>query len=244
LSQPKYYKSVINAAAGLFGARVVGASWGPRGVGEVLKRVKSRGFSPALVFDIGASNGQWTHECRKIFKDARYVLVDPLPSNRDALFALAHADERVNIFSGVAGTSDGFVQLHDHGDQSSILSSHDFPGVLRTVAATTVDSLFESQGRPSPVLLKADVQGYELEVLKGASRCLEAAELLILEVSFRGIYKDSALAHEIVAYVGERGFRIYEICSYLQRPSDRDLIQSDFVFVHESSSLFSRQGWT
>ena len=114
---------------------------------------------------------------------------------------------------------------------------------MRTVEATTVDSLFVVHGSRSPVLLKADVQGYELEVLKGATRCLASTELLILEVSFRKIYKDSALAHEIIAYVGERGFRIYEICSYLQRSTDRDLIQSDFVFVHESSSLFERQGW-
>jgi hypothetical protein len=73
---------------------------------------------------------------------------------------------------------------------------------------------------------------------------LESAELLILEVSFRRIYKESALAHEIIAYVGKRGFRIFEICSYLQRGTDHDLIQSDMVFVHESSSLFSHHGWT
>jgi hypothetical protein len=87
------------------------------------------------------------------------------------------------------------------------------------------------------------VQGYELEVLRGATRCLEATEMLILEVSFRRVYKDSALAHEIIAYVADRGFRIYDVCSYVQRPSDLDLIHSDLVFVSESSSLFSYQGW-
>jgi FkbM family methyltransferase len=244
LSPHRYLKSIVNAAASLVGARVVGADWGPRGVRETLKRAKARGLSPALVFDIGASNGQWTRECRQIFTGARYVLVDPLEGNREALAGLAGTDDRLTVFSGVAAASAGHMQLYDHGDQSSVLSSEDFPGVLRTVEATTVDSLFELQDRRTPVLLKADVQGYELEVLKGATRCLEFTEMLILEVSFRRIYKDNALAHEIVAYVGERGFRIYEICSYLQRATDHDLIQSDFVFVHESSSLFSHQGWT
>lgn len=244
MSPHKYVKSAINTAAGLFGSRVVNANWGPRGVRETLERVKARGFSPALVFDIGASNGQWTNECRTIFGEARYVLVDPLEVNRDALMRLARADERISIVYGVAGARPSTLEFHDHGDQSSILASDDFPGLIRTVEATTVDSLFQSQGSPSPVLLKADVQGYELEVLKGATRCLESAELLILEVSFRRIYKESALAHEIIAYVGKRGFRIFEICSYLQRGTDHDLIQSDMVFVHESSSLFSHHGWT
>jgi FkbM family methyltransferase len=244
LSPHRYYKSIFNAAAALFGARVISANWGPRGVREILERVKGRGFSPALVFDIGASNGQWTQECQKILADAHYVLVDPLQSNRKALLQMARDDNRVTVFSGVAGASPGTLQLYDHGDQSSVLPSDDFPGALRTVEATTVDALFEARGSPAPVLLKADVQGYELEVLKGAERCLKDTEMLILEVSFRKIYKDSALAHEIIAYLGERGFRIFEICSYMQRATDRDLVQSDFVFVHESSSLFSRHGWT
>jgi FkbM family methyltransferase len=244
LNPHRYVKSAINTAAGLFGARVVNADWGPRGVRETLERASARGFSPALVFDIGASNGQWTNDCRAIFKAARYVLVDPLEVNCDALMRMARSDDRITAFHGVAAAHPSTLQFHDHGDQSSILVSDDFPGVIKTVEATTVDALFRSQGSPSPVLLKADVQGYELEVLKGAASCLEAAEMLILEVSFRRIYKESPLAHEIVAYVGERGFRIFEFCSYLQRGTDRDLIQSDMVFVHESSPLFSRHGWT
>ena len=243
MSLPDILKTAVNAAAGLFGARVVNAQWGPRGVRETLQRAKARGFTPTCVFDIGASNGQWTIDCRKLFDGARYVLVDPLDANRKALSALALADDRITAFFGVAGSRSGVMPLHDHGDQSSILSSADFPGVIRSVEATTVDALFDAQQRPTPVLLKADVQGYELEVLKGATRCLASTEMLVLEVSFREIYKDSALAHEIVAYVGERGFRIFDICSYLQRSTDRDLIQSDLVFVHESSALFSRHGW-
>lgn len=243
LSLPESCKTMINTAAGLFGARVVSADWGPRGVGEVLERIKTRGFAPALVFDIGAANGQWTRDCRRIFDEARYVLVDPLESNRAALLELAR-DPRIQVFCGVAGPGAGVMQLYDHGDQSSILSSVDFPGELRTVPATTVDALFEAAQAPAPVLLKADVQGYELEVLRGAERCLAASEVLILEVSFRRIYKDSALAHEVIGYLGDRGFRIYEICSYLQRPTDRDLVQSDIVFVRESSALFGHHGWT
>lgn len=243
MSPHRYLKSIVNAAAGMFGARVINADWGPRGVREILERVKERGFTPALVFDIGASNGQWTRECKKIFANTRYVLVDPLQNNREALMQMARDDTHVTVFCGVAGASPGMLQLYDHGDQSSVLWSDDFPGAVRTVEATTVDALFQAQGSPAPVLLKADVQGYELEVLKGAARCLSFVEVLILEVSFRRIYKDNVLAHEIIAYLGERGFRIYEICSYLQRATDRDLVQSDFVFVHESSSLFKHHGW-
>jgi FkbM family methyltransferase len=181
--------------------------------------------------------------CQSLFPESLYVLAEPLDVHRQELLAMAHADRRISVWSGVAGAAAGTVQLYDHGDQSSILQSEDFPGRLTSVQSTTVDALLASHGAAAPVLLKADVQGYELEVLKGASRCLEQAEMLILEVSFRRMYQDNPLAHEIVTYVGARGFHIYDICTYLQRVSDRELIQSDFVFVHESSALLNGQGW-
>jgi FkbM family methyltransferase len=236
-------RAAVNAFGSLFGVRVVNADWGPRGVFDTLRRAKSRGFAPALIFDIGASNGQWTRECLNTFSRSRYVLVDPLESNCGTLMAMAAADDRITAWSGAAGAAPGRTEIFDHGDQSSILPSAEYSGPARTVDVGTVDQLFEAQGSPAPVLLKADVQGYELEVLRGASLCLKSAEMLILEVSFRKLYRDGALAHEIIAYVGDRGFRIYDVCSYLQRPMDSELVQSDIVFVHESSSLFSYQGW-
>lgn len=236
-------RTAVNAIAALLGVRVVNAGWGPRGVFDTLRRAKARGFAPSLVFDIGASNGQWTRECIAMFPDARYLLVDPLDCNRDALKTMAARDDRITAWFGAAGAAPGNLQIYEHGDQSSLLASREFSGPARTVEVRTVDGLFESTGSPTPVLLKADVQGYELEVLRGASRCLQAAELLVLELSYRRMYQDCALAHEVIAYVGDRGFRIYDVCSYLQRPADRDLVQSDVVFVHESSPLFRYQGW-
>lgn len=240
----KLYKSFINSLAGLFGARVISANWGPRGISETLLRARSRGFSPALVFDVGAYDGCWTRECRKIFPGCGYVLVDPLEANREVLAAMAAADPRISVWHGVAAAAAGTLRLFEHADQSSVLASEDFPGVPRTVPATTVDALFAQRGSPAPVLLKADVQGYELEVLKGATCCLVHTEMLIVEVSFREIYENSVLAHEIIAFLGERGFRIFDLCSYSQRSADLDLVQADLAFVHESSALMRRQSWS
>ena len=236
-------RGAVNAIARLFGLRVVHRDWGPRGAMASLNRVKAGGFSPALVFDIGASNGQWTQECLHIFPQARYVLADPLDTNRPALAHLAQDNPRISVWEGAVGSVAGSLEVHCHGDQSSALPSHEFDGPIRTVPMQTVDALFALQQSPAPVFLKADVQGYELEVLRGAKRCLENTELILLELSFRRLYDNCALAHEIIAYLGERNFRIYDICSYLQRPLDRELVQSDVLFVHESSAMFRNHSW-
>ena len=54
----------------------------------------------------------------------------------------------------------------------------------------------------------ADVQGFELEVLKGAEKCLKSTQLFLLEVSYLSIYEEIPLAHEVMSYAGSKGFRI------------------------------------
>jgi FkbM family methyltransferase len=236
-------RATLNSAARLFGVRIVGAEWGPRGTFAALARAKLRGFAPAAVLDIGASNGQWTRECRALFPDARYLLADPLEGNRAALATLAATDARVSVWNGAVGAHPARLPLHCHGDQSSFFASKDFAGSEASVEVRTLDSFWESGRFTAPALLKADVQGYELEVLKGASRCLESAEVLILEVSFREYYDGGALAHEVIGYLGERGFCVYDVCNYIQRPADNELVHADVMFVRRDSQLLARGGW-
>jgi FkbM family methyltransferase len=236
-------RSAVNSFARLFGARLVGANWGPQGVWTALRRAKARGFNPGTVFDVGASNGQWTRECKMIFPHASYFLADPLDANKPALIAMAKTDVRMLVWNGAIGAQAGVLPVYVHGDQSSLLSSTDFVGKPRTVEVRTLDSFWGSADFPSPSLLKADVQGYELEVLKGAGRCLASAEMVLLELSFRRYYEHGALAHEVVSFMGERDFPIYDICTYIQRPADNELVHADLMFVRRDSQLLSHEGW-
>jgi hypothetical protein len=42
----------------------------------VYEDFKARGFAPALIFDVGASDGWWTEQLRPIFPHARFVQVE------------------------------------------------------------------------------------------------------------------------------------------------------------------------
>jgi FkbM family methyltransferase len=235
-------KAALNQIAGVFGARLVGANWGPRGFKAALERARSCGFSPQTVLDVGASDGTWTRECRTIFPDAIYFLADPLEENRSALDAFAGANNRLHIWHGAIGAQHGEMSLTIHGDQSSFLDSAEFGGSKRIVPVRTLDSFIDEVKFRAPVLLKADVQGFELEVLKGAARCIEMTEAMLLEVSFRRIY-DGPLANDVITKATNLGFRIYDIVTYSQRGSDSELAQADIVFARESSQLFSNERW-
>jgi FkbM family methyltransferase len=236
-------KTAVNALARLFGVRLVNAKWGPRGFRAALEKMRAQGFWPATVIDIGAFDGQWTQECRQVFPGARYFLVEPLEEYRPMLERLALSDPRVEVWHGALGAAAGRLDLWAHADQSSFLRSNDFPGERRSVEIRTLDSFIDAAGLTPVILMKADVQGYELEVFKGASRCLEMSEVLLIEVSFRRFYDDCPVAHEVIGFLGTKGFRVYDICTFVQRAADNELIQCDIVFVREGSKLFAREGW-
>lgn len=225
-------RGAVNAALRPVGLRLVSAGWGPTGFAASLVKLKARGWSPRQVIDVGAWTGTWTAECMTIFPDARYLLIDPLPANRAALAAFCASHPNAAAWSGAAGAAAGTLRLYEHADQSSAFraSSPDWRGAPVTVEMRTLDSFLDGGETAPPQLIKADVQGYELEVLRGGSRSLATAEAVLLEVSFRELYEGQPLAHEVIGYLGERGFAVADICSYSQA-ADGSLLQSDLLFV-------------
>ena len=239
-----FFRSATNALLNPLGLRVVSARWGPRGALDALRRARAQGVAARQVVDVGASNGIWTRDCLSVFPDARYLLVDPLPGNQPALAALAAERPQVRVWQGALGSQPGVLDLHVHGDQSSFLPSASFPsGSSQAVEVRTLDSFLGGDLLQAPDLIKADVQGFELEVLRGARQCLKTAQLLLLEVSYRRIYQNLPLAHDVIAFAGSEGFRIYDICTYSARPSDGELTQSDLLFAREDSPLFANENW-
>ena len=101
--------------------------------------------------------------------------------------------------------SKGVLNLHDvdnnTGQSSSLLEPYLHQEIGKQtieVEITTADILFKND----PVdFLSIDVQGYELEVLKGASNLLNNVNTIITEVNRTEQYKDCALIQDIDIYL-------------------------------------------
>lgn len=225
------------------GLRVVNANWGPRGFAASFFAARRHGFQPATVIDIGASNGKWARECQSIFPRADYFLIDPIPDNESHLRRFAAGRPNVAYWCGALGASDGYVDIYLHGDQSSVLRSKDFQGEALAVQQRTLDGLAREKKFRAPLLIKADAQGFELEILRGATECLNRCDMLLLELSIQRLYEGSCVAHEVISYLGEFGFQLFDVTSYVQRPHDQLLAQMDVVFVTSHSKLVEHIGW-
>ena len=124
-------------------------------------------------------------------------------------------------------------------DSSSLLpitelQEQTFPGthaVEKRSVATGPLSLAMGELGGDCVLLKLDVQGFELEALKGCKDFLSEVSVVYCECSFSELYTGQALAPEIDEYLRQFNFRLLTL-NNPQLGKDGSVMQADFVFVN------------
>lgn len=206
-----------------------------------LHQIRKVGFVPQTAIDVGVAYG--TFELYETFPEAYQLLVEPLQEYEGVLKEIG-AKFRGSYVIAAASDKAGSVTLNVHPDLpgSSILHQSEgahADGVPREVPTVTLDHLALEKKLSGPYLLKADVQGAELQVLSGAPKILKETEVVILEVSLLQGYKGVPQFYEVVSYLKERGFVVYDIFGGHIRPLDGALAQIDLAFVKEDG-LFRR----
>ena len=193
----------------------------------------------ATVLDVGANRGQFALLALERFPAASVHSLEPLPRAFAVLEALASDEARLRVHRFAAGAEAGTAVLHvsRRDDSSSLLPITDrqvaFAPGSRERGRIDVElrTLDEMAGTTllRPLVLKIDVQGGELEVLRGAGRTLESTDALLIECSFVELYAGQALAYEVIAHLAERGFRLAGAHDPEYGPDGR-CIQADLLF--------------
>jgi FkbM family methyltransferase len=212
-----------------------------------LERLAKVGFQPAQIFDVGAYEGEFAKCCLGIWSNAKVACFEPLEHKVIQLQQLASRNPARQVFPGLLGAKAlDKIPFHESETGSSVLVDHspqNFPVTFQPVR--TVDQIVQEHfGDRSPDLLKLDVQGYELEVLKGAEKSLPNMQAILAEVNLLDIYKDVPLFAEVVAWLNDRDWVAYDICALTRRPLDQALWQADFIFVPRNSPLRANKRWT
>jgi FkbM family methyltransferase len=212
---------------------------------QILLQAKAVGFDPQTVVDVGAAYGSFACQCSTVFPNARYLLVEPLEEYRPLLEKLRKTIPALQCVFAAASSSSGEIEINVHPDlvgsslYCEVEKETDVNGVPRRIRSVTIDHVLREACAKGPFLLKLDVQGAELDVLKGAEGVLRECQYVILEVSFFRFFQDGPDCCEVIAYMKEQGFVPYDIVGLQYRPLDQALSQADIAFVKEAG-LFRR----
>lgn len=205
-----------------------------------LRQLAAMGVSPRTVVDVGAAHG--TPALYETFSSARHLLVEPLAEFEARLRAVAAKLSDAVVVMAAAGPSEGSIELNVHPDLvgSSAFredEDSDVNGDRREVRQVTVDQVVASTGSSGPYLLKVDTQGYELDVLRGATAVLADTDAVLLEVSLFRFFDGGPDLAEVVAFMRGIGFVAYDVLDLKYRPLDGAQSQVDILFVPETSVL-------
>lgn len=193
------------------------------------------------VVDVGANRGQFALVARHCFPEARIFSFEPLPGPAEKFKSVFAGDRQVVLYQVAIGPEAGEAVIHvSHRDDSSsilpITAMQDrlFPGTAEVGTATikigpVVDFMAPSQVLP-PALLKLDVQGFELEALKGCAMLLDRFAYVYAECSFLELYAGQALADDVIAWLWERRFRLSGVYN-MSYDRTGQAIQGDFLFA-------------
>jgi FkbM family methyltransferase len=201
---------------------------------------------PKLIIDVGCHHGHTTSAYLNRFQESRVVAIEAEAANMaKAREALAPFGERVQLIDGAVAAHAGAIQFHvnSHDGTHSTLpigelrywQSHVGETETRTVQAFRLDDLFEGQ---SIDVLQMDIQGGELEALRGAERLMAQGQVkaIYLEVEFHPLYKGQPLFWEIGAFLAARGYHLYSLYDrHYHANNPRVMSWSDALFL--SSAL-------
>jgi hypothetical protein len=109
-----------------------------------------------------------------------------------------------------------------------------FPGTeevsTATVRVAPLREFIPASDTKPPALLKLDVQGFELEALRGCEDLLDRFAYVYAECSFVELYVGQPMADEVIAWLREHAFKLHGKYNTVH---DRDgrAIQADMLFA-------------
>jgi hypothetical protein len=119
---------------------------------------------------------------------------------------------------------------------------HAIDSTVRYVASESVqiqslDAMADELLGPSDrVWLKIDVQGYELEVLAGASKTIACVDGLEIEMSLVALYDGQPLIHDVLDVVNALGFELIDIEPAYRDPVSGRVLQVDGIALRRDGS--------
>ena len=203
---------------------------------ELIEIVKSD--NPKIIYDIGAHIGTWSLLTKALIPDSIVHSFEPVES---------HATEFKNRMSNVKDVTLHQIGLGNHTQELNIniTNRSDASSLLKPmklveeqynvrkekeelITIFALDDYTINHKIPLPDFIKIDTQGYELEVFKGAEKCINHAKWILCEVSFFTYYENQPLFLDIINFLKNYGYEIYAFGS--DTPLGTKCTQADVLF--------------
>ena len=193
------------------------------------------------LLDAGAYVGDFAKQIRKLHPGATIYAFEPNPSQYSSLTREMSGDSLFQAYRIALAAGEGFRDFHIMSGQyaSSLLALHpkrsyviemEETGTI-SVPTTSLDSWAKDKEMRQPILLKADVQGMEAELIKGGPSTLAKVSIVVMEVSFQPCYVGQPLFEDIYDLMSEQGFRLRGYYGIYANRTTKEQLWGDALFI-------------
>lgn len=195
------------------------------------------------IVDVGAASGIVSEKFALQFPENKVMSFEPIANSYQQLEAVALKCKNVKPFHAALGAEKKQITINiSHRSTSSSLyeineqiSDSYFAENLKKEKSEQVEvyRMDEVIGSNEKIaLIKLDVQGFELEVLKGAGKVLDQTALVLTEVMNHDFYVGAPGYFDIDNYLREAGFAILDIIPSIRR--NEKLMEWDVIYYNKS----------
>ena len=215
------------------------------------KKLCELGYSPDVVYDIGASNGYWSDSISNIWPETRFDLFEPLAAEAtnyvDSLADIlaSHSDFHLHTV-GVADKAGEFeLTIFKDSFSSSFIKygDHDAVKERKIFPVVALDEYAALEDVPAPNVIKMDVQGLEGKIIEGGKKLIRNADIVQIEAWFYRSYgPETPLFNEIIEMMSCLDHVLVDIGGFFQDAEGR-LYAVDSIFFSRKFLDFANKAW-
>lgn len=195
-----------------------------------LSYLKATGVEVRRALDVGAFEGKWTSLLREVYPAAQVMMIDA-NTDKEALLR-AMGDCRIAVLGDTDGKEVDYYKCQD-GDAGSgngiYRENTPFKFAPEKRQCVTLATLLGSDDGFD--LIKMDVQGAELDVIRGGISVVRNSRYLLLELQTHNYNLGAPHFEEVVAFLRSEGFGVIDIVDLMY--SGDKLIQVDVLFKNK-----------
>ena len=200
-----------------------------------------------IIFDVGASWGGYAKSLRRFGFKNKIISFEPVNASYEKLLKNSFKDSYWYVHKKIIVTNKNIkkqmINVSKDFDNSSLLNltklhsenhveakySHQ-----EEVECDSLDNLVSHYLKDEKnLMIKVDVQGTEMDVLKSALNNIKKFKLVQIELSLHKMYEQQVLWKEIIAFMNDCNFDIWTIYPGYKKKSIGQLYQFDVIFYNK-----------
>jgi len=196
-----------------------------------------------IVIDVGAADGRISIMLENHFSNSAIYCFEPIKSTYQTLVENVKGYSRIHHYNKALGAAQHNLVINK---TNRITSSSLFPieenikdsyfaeNIIKvgeeTITVSTLDD--EIPVNDNVLLMKVDVQGFELEVLKGGINTLSRTSIVLFEAQNHNLYFGAPKYFEIDTFLRNNNFVLYNIVPSLRK--NMKLYEWDAIYVNKA----------